>query len=215
MRRPAAVIFDFDDTLIATSTSRKLLFLRFLQLFTDVTPDSLERVWGRPMLEMLQRLAPNVDPDRALDAYRAIMEFGPPAPLLPGVEAAIRELSDEGVALMILTSSARRLVESDLARHNLLPMFTLIWSSDEMLYAKPDPRVLSPLMAWLRDNGQRLDNILYVGDSPTDYELAARTGIPFVAVTTGSTDEGRFRSLGALQIASSLYAIPQLIAQQA
>ena len=205
--RRRAVIFDFDDTLVATLSKRKPLFWRFIQLIADPPSSALDEVWGRPMHEMLSRLAPDIDETRILEAYAAIMELNPPVPLLPGAESVVRCLSENGIPLLILTSSARRLVESDLSRHNLLQFFQLIWSSDEIPWAKPDARVISPLLEWLSERGLALAETILIGDSLTDLELSRRAGIPFLAVTSGVTDRAAFLSAGCSDIIDSLEVI--------
>ena len=202
-----AVLFDFDDTLVATTLAHKPVFWNFIKLIASPPEKALEEIWGSPMSEMLDYLVPNKDKRRLLDTYAAIIELKPPAPLLPGVEDAVRCLSEKGILLIILTSSSRRLVESDLSRHDLLDYFQLIVSSDEAQWVKPDPRFIDPVNGLLKEKGLSLSGTLMVGDSVLDLELARNAGVPFLAVTTGDTRREAFLKENCHDIIGTMEAL--------
>ena len=96
----------------------------------------------------------------------------------------VAALKQRGLALGIVTTKYRYRVEAVFGPAGLLDYFDVILGGEDVARFKPDPEGLLAAVAAL---GATPAQALYVGDSVTDAETAARAGVPFVAVLSGVT----------------------------
>jgi pyrophosphatase PpaX len=139
---------------------------------------------GRPLIEQMAVF----DPDRAqelYDVYRVWNHANTSALLLAyeGVEAALRELRDDGRRLAIVTSKSHDAV--DLA-WGVLPtlrdLFDVVIAAEDTERHKPDA---APLLEALRRLGAGTEGACYVGDAPFDMLAGRAANLPTIAVTWG------------------------------
>ena len=139
---------------------------------------------GRPLIEQMAVF----DADRAqelYDVYREWNHANTSALLLAyeGVEAALRELRDDGRRLAIVTSKSHDAV--DLA-WGVLPalrdLFDVVIAAEDTERHKPDA---APLLEALRRLGAGPEGACYVGDAPFDMLAGRAAGLTTIAVTWG------------------------------
>lgn len=116
-----------------------------------------------------------------------------------GIVDSLRFLKENGVKLAVLTRGGHEYAVQVLSFYHLLDFFDVIQGRDDFGYAdaKPSPKAMHHLAEAL-DVG--LDEMLYVGDSPTDYQSAHDAGVDYAGVMTGrgsvelwsSMDDGIF-----------------------
>jgi phosphoglycolate phosphatase-like HAD superfamily hydrolase len=87
----------------------------------------------------------------------------------------------------------RAVVEPNLARLNLTGVFETMWCADDVERGKPHPEALLRALEVL---GVPASRSVYVGDTPTDLEMARAAGADFAAVGATTTAEA-FRVAGA------------------
>ena len=190
---PAAAVFDWDGTLVDT------MAMIYRANVASLAPYgiSMSRQWFRD----------NYTPDWR----RGYRDLGVPEPLwvemsdrwsvemakmrpkaMPWARAALRDLRRSGVRLGLVTASTRAVVEPNLTRLNLEGVFETIWYADDVTRSKPDPEAM---LNAIDDLGIDPADMVYVGDTTVDLEMASAARVPFVAVGT-TTTPAAFRDAG-------------------
>jgi HAD superfamily hydrolase (TIGR01509 family) len=190
---PAAVVFDWDGTIVDTLP---LIYRANVTVLGELGI-TMSRSWFR------EKHSPDWRrgyrelgvPEHLWDrtAARWAEEMGRMQPrALPWVRRALRQLRGNGVRLGLVTASTRGVVEPSLERLNLAGLFETAWYADDVREGKPHPEAL--LLA-LRDLGLAAEQTVYVGDTTVDLEMARAAGARFAAVGT-TTPESVFRAAG-------------------
>ncbi len=190
---PAAVLFDWDGTLVDTIPMiyrANVVALREFGITMSrdwyrerYTPD-----WRRSYRELgIPEDQWNAVAARWAEAMRA----GRPR-ALPHARPAIRRLRTHGIRVGLVTASTRNVVEHNLGRLNLDGTFEAIRYADDVERSKPHP---DALLEALDELGVAADDAIYIGDTTVDLEMAGAAGTPFVAVGTTTTAD-TFRAAG-------------------
>src|SRR5436305_5389605 len=203
-----AILFDWDGTLVdslgayhaANATVMAAFGLRFdvITYRKNYVPD-----WR----EMYRRLG--IPGDR-LEEANALWEtsFGGRSDLVvafPGAVEALTRLRDAGAVLGIVTAGVRSVVEPQLERTRLGPLLPVRVFGDDLPVHKPNPE---PLRRALRIAGgrHRPETSAYVGDAPTDMQMAAAVGARAIGIESVLGDPDELRSAGAHEVAESVAA---------
>ncbi|MGH3428387.1 MAG: HAD family hydrolase [Mycobacteriales bacterium] len=195
---PTAVLLDFDDTLIATSRSRRGLFFDHLRSFgaSEVTIEWLAERWGLPFPEMVRTVLAADMRENFVLSYIGLMRRHPPAPC-SGAGEFLRTARRADMPVAVVSSSSRRLIEVDLVTLGLDNLVNRIYGVEDVPFVKPDPRVLGPARRYLREEFGiwAFTEALFVGDSLTDH-AAVSGACRFAAVLSGSCPAEEFLTAG-------------------
>ena len=189
MRRPAALVFDLDGTLI---DSRRDIATAINRMRADLglPPLALEQVVtmvGEGARLLVERaLGPDFPPDqvdqalaRYLDHYRDVcLDTTRP---YPGIEEMLGALS-ERYPLALLSNKGEALSRRILEGLGLAHHFREILGGDSLPTRKPDPAGLRLVAERL---GASLESLLLVGDTWIDAETAKAAGCAFALVEWG------------------------------
>lgn len=96
----------------------------------------------------------------------------------------LTRLRSDGHFVSIVSTKKREHIEDALARDGLADLVNLVVGGRCVTRNKPHPE---PLMAAVAASGVPLAQTVYVGDSVSDGECAARAGVPFIGVLSGKT----------------------------
>jgi len=209
-RRPAAIVFDLDGTLVDTVATRIDAWEGvFAEFGIPVGRADLEPMIGmdgrRLAIEVASRAGANLDGAASEEIDRRAGELfdqrnRDPRPL-PGARELLQRLDDAGVTWAIATSSRAAQVAASVAALRLdAPPRIVDGSSVER--AKPAPDLL--LLA-----AQRLDvdagACWYVGDSTWDMRAAVAAGMLAIGVVAGAAvDDQALRDAGAIVVLDTL-----------
>jgi 1L-myo-inositol 1-phosphate cytidylyltransferase / CDP-L-myo-inositol myo-inositolphosphotransferase len=205
-----AVVFDFDGTVADTMG---VLSDVAVALLTETYGMSAETAWqayrqttGMDFAAQLERIAPggrrNAEladrfADRKPDLVRDCIPF-------PRTLDALARLRNLGVTVSICSSTTHEIVErfcSDTGIDDLV---------DDVSGLRPEHTKLDQLQAAVNGTGLRPDQVLFVGDSLYDVELANQTGTRFTGATGLFTAE-EFARAGVTTIVD----LPELAALMA
>ncbi|MBI2115168.1 MAG: HAD family hydrolase [candidate division NC10 bacterium] len=204
----AGVIFDLDGTLGDTLPVCFAAFRRALRKFSDrrYTDDEIAALFGPSEEGIIQQLVPD-HWQACLDTYLAAYEeeSARRARLFPGIETALRLLSERGVVLAIATGKGAHSAAISLRHLNLAKHFDVVETGSPEGGVKPGS-IRKILGKW----GAPPHEVAYVGDAPSDIEAAVEAGvIPLAAAwATTSSAEG----LGALGPLETFRSVGSFIA---
>jgi len=178
-------IFDVDGTLVDSAADICGAIQGVLRK-TDAAPVSdefLRRYIGRHLVDLFQDLLPGLEVaqmDAMVQDYRSIYAARDHAATraYAGVIETLAVLPGRKSTATTKGTPTTRIV---LERFGMLPYFDHVQGTDGFP-AKPSPDVLFKAITGL---DARLEDCLFVGDSPADMEAAKRAGMKSCAVTYG------------------------------
>ena len=196
MNHPRAIIFDLDGTLIHTKIDFIKMKQRMITILeengisegvltpketTVVTLEKTENIWnrvGKPEKERIEVRSQldEVMNEGELDAIPHITE-------VEGAAAAIRDLTEMGYKLAVLTRSHHAYAVEALKKIGVYEHFEVILGRDETPRPKPYPEALGHTVKLL---GLKMDEIVFIGDHHIDSLSADNSGCSFIGVRTGS-----------------------------
>jgi len=146
---------------------------------------------------------------RALDTLE--VEWITHSRLMPGAERTLQKLSARAglsKTLALLTNSGRAATRFAMENLRLGRYFSSSFTRDDLPAMKPSPDGITTA---LRKLGLEKDEVIYVGDSPTDILASKGAGIPVASVATGRYDAGALRALGPDYTLRSLEELEGLV----
>lgn len=184
------IVWDFDGTLV---DSRPLIeagmdhALGILGLSgrADIQEEWLRNV-GLPVEQGLQNTFEPVglDPAEVLKVYRSFDWLGNESLLqpFPGMKDLVAELADRGHPQSIATSKRSLPLRRQLATLGWEGCFDPIMTPDDVAQAKPHPESLQRIM---QATGEAPEDLVMVGDTPFDLDMAREAGVPAVGIGHG------------------------------
>ena len=218
-RRPEAVLFDLDGTLLDTAGDIALALAR---AFADhghaaPPPEAVRRMIGKGAPILVQRavaaqaLALGAAVQAAL-VERFFHHYGRLQALdecaaqpYPGAREALQALHAAGLPLAVVTNKQHRFACSLLERLQLAPWLRLVVGGDSCERRKPDPQ---PLLHACMQLGVAPTRAWMVGDSVNDVQAARAAGMPVYCVPYGYNEGEDPRSLACDGLLESLAELP-------
>jgi len=187
-RRFDALVFDWDGTL-CDSTVPIASCMQSACLELGLRVPSLEEakyVIGLGLADALAQLLPDLAPahyGRLVETYRRhFAVHGTQQVLHGGMSELLDELAERGHILAVATGKSVTGLQQSLERAGLVGRFVALRTAD-VTAPKPDPRMLLELMEELDVTPERA---LMIGDTTFDLEMAARAGMPSLAIAYGA-----------------------------
>ena len=172
-----AVIFDLDQTLVATQELIVAAFNHVLGQYAkkELTAEQIVAAFGPTEEGMLKNLlGTRYRPQALEDYYRFYQKNHDRAPVYPGIKPILTLLSSHRIGRGILTGKGNRSTLTTLAAVKLLDSFEVIVTGDNVSRPKPDPEGLRKAMAALKSDAERT---LMVGDAAPDFGAAKEVGV--------------------------------------
>ncbi len=203
-----AILFDWDGTLVDSLGAFHAANAAVMEAFGlpfDVV--SYRRNYAPDWREMYRRLGV---PDDRLDEANSLWETafaddGDSIRAFAGAAAALARLRDAGATLGIVTAGHRVVVEPQLERTGLGVLLPVRVFGDDLPVHKPDPEPLRRALG-LAGHGHRPEASVYVGDAPTDMQMAVAVGARAVGIESVLGDRDELLAAGADEVAPSVAA---------
>jgi phosphoglycolate phosphatase-like HAD superfamily hydrolase len=125
-----------------------------------------------------------------------------------GVADALADLRASGAVLGVVTAGHREVVEPQLERTGLGVWLTVRVFGDDLPVHKPHPEPLRRALS-LAGEGHRPETSMYVGDAPTDMQMAVTVGARAIGIESALGDPDELRAAGADEVAPSVTAWAQ------
>lgn len=188
MKRYKAVIFDWDGTVMdSTASIAGAIQAACVDLEVPV-PSAEEASWviGLSLDKALQRCAPSLKEEHIphfIERYRHhFFLYDQQLALFDGILPLLDDLRQREIRLGVATGKSRLGLDRVLQAHRLADRFDCTRCADES-QGKPHPAMLFDIM-------KRLDlqpeQVLMVGDTTHDVQMAASAGVDSMAVTYGA-----------------------------
>ncbi|MDP6454841.1 MAG: HAD family hydrolase [SAR202 cluster bacterium] len=199
-RQIDAVIFDLDGTLVDSQPAVLKATKEGLARFGVTASDDevRERFGGGSRNIMSYFLVRDLGEakadehiDEAVVAKNTLQtEYSTEVAILPGVEALLGQLKQDGFKIAIATMGAGDVARRVLSHNRVDSYFEVVLTADDVTNPKPDPEILEKATSQL---GVQASRSLYVGDSTHDLGAAKAVGMPFVLADTGLFVDGARR----------------------
>ncbi len=151
-----------------------------------------------------------LDGDTVLKAYRSFGHAEHEHMMQPfkGIPELLGELRDRGQRMAVVTSKRRLPLLRQMAQWNWEPLFDPIITPDEVTHGKPHPESLELLQTL---TGLAAEDILMVGDTPFDLNMALAAGVPSLAVGHGFYDQEALAACGPRAYAPDTAAMRDIL----
>ncbi|PWT95730.1 MAG: hypothetical protein C5B53_10995 [Candidatus Melainabacteria bacterium] len=182
-------IFDFDGTLVDSAPG----IIHVMKQVADeyrLSQEILEE-WqhlvGVPLERQMEVIFPNHDDEFrkvVTKRYRSIydkqaVEICPP---FPGLWTTLDGLRASGVRASIVSSKRKHLVDLVINHHGLANYFSLVIGAQEVENHKPHPEAVH---INLKHHSLKTEEVVVIGDSIYDLDMARNAGVVSIGVTTG------------------------------
>ena len=183
----------FDDAWLCVQVVNRLLSERGLQ---TITPDQYEQTFGFPVIDYYQRIGFNFDIEpfeRINTAF--ISEYEQrrvECSLRPGASIALDNICRVGISQSILSASKQAYLEKAVHQFDIRDHFISISGLDNHHAAGK----LDIALNWMNKTEINPSDILLIGDTIHDYEVAQRTGAACILIYSGHQDVARLAACG-------------------
>ncbi len=180
VRRIKAVIFDLDGTLVDTVPLHVESWIETCKRLGLPTPapERVGALMGLKALDIAKKLCGDENAEKGLQTKNEIyLSLLGSAKATNGAPEVLRILKGRGFIVGVVTSSSRRVAVRVLEVTGLDKYIDALVAGDEVAKGKPDPE---PLMRILSMLGLGVRDIVVVGDSRYDVEMALSTGVEVV-----------------------------------
>jgi phosphoglycolate phosphatase len=208
-KRYELIVFDWDGTVmdstavIATSIQSAC---RDLDLPVPSDEDA-RHVIGMGLVEALRHAVPTAPEamyEPLADRYRHyFLAQDQTIPLFSGARETIAELHEAGHALAVATGKSRKGLDRVMDSSGLRAYFHASRTADET-FSKPHPAMLQELMDEL---GMQPEQVLMIGDTTHDLQMAINAGVDAVGVTHGAHPEDQLRALKPLALLDDFHEL--------
>lgn len=209
MKKYGAVIFDWDGTVMDSTYSIVTSIQASCADLGLPVPSDEAASWviGLSLESALYRCVPTLTADQVplfIDRYRFhYFSRDQEIKLFDGVVDLFQELQARQVKLGVATGKSRSGLDRVLGFTKLVSQFHATRCADETR-GKPDPTMLFEIMTELQLEPEQ---VLMVGDTTHDIQMAMNAGVDSMAVTYGAHDIPTLKSAAPTVIVSS---VPQM-----
>lgn len=204
-RRPRAVLFDWDGTLVDTAEASYRCYVRLFDSYgMAFTREDYARTYSPNWYQTFRSLGIDEEHwpecDRRWLSYFAEERIAP----LPDALPTVASLAADGIACGIVTSGSRDRVLRELDEHGFAPYIAESVFGCDVVAKKPDPEAL--LLCLSRLSVTPADAV-YVGDSPEDVQMARAAGVFSIAIPGTYPNRDALMAAGADWVCESLAAL--------
>lgn len=206
----AGVLFDVDGTLVDTNYLHTLAWSRALRDAGEWAPmNAIHRLIGMGGDQLVPDLLGHDCPEAHAARPRRFKELLDDVRPFPGAAQLLRRAHDEGLAVVLATSSPADQLEALLVTLDARGAIDGCTTADDVSSSKPDPEVFLTAM---RNFSLDPSRSVAVGDTVWDVEAARAAGIGCLALESGGFSRHELAEAGALHVYRDARELLQLFA---
>jgi HAD superfamily hydrolase (TIGR01509 family) len=196
-----AALFDVDGTLVDTNDLHTAAWREaFLRFGHDIPPETIRSQVGKGGDNLIPTLLPGTAEDRAqeIDEWRGDLfkrDYLPRAVPFPGVRPLFERLVEDGVRIVLASSSSKIEVDFHLNLIGCSDLVSAVTTRDDVQSSKPCPDIFAAAHAKVAPLGP--EEVIVIGDTPWDVKAAARAGLRTIGFLSGGFAEQELRQAGA------------------
>ena len=205
------IIFDLDGTLIDSSEGIVAAFNHALKKFglPQQPPEKITPMIGFPVETMFGQFTTNsLNELKSAFRTKAMETVVNASRPLPGAEAAIISLFEDGYKLGIATTKIRSHIDGILEKLGWVDFFEAVIGGDEVSNVKPHPEQFEQL---LKKMNSQIESSVVVGDTVNDVLAAKATGVRVVAVCSPYGGEAELRASQPDYVIDKISQLPFLL----
>lgn len=211
-----AILIDMDGTITKFNLDYMWMRRAALQLLDEAglwRPNFSDQM---SIYAMLSELRGSISNERLDEIKKRIYEkvetieskAAEQAELMPGAKEALNELIRMKKKIVVVTNNGRLGTDRTLERLNLLGVFDVVITRDDVDELKPDPGIVFKALNLTR---AKADEAILVGDAIIDIKAAKAASVRCVAVPTGPFPAARLLQEEPDFVVSSLLDVPELV----
>jgi len=203
-RRPRAVLFDVDGTLVDTNDLHAAAWRgAFLNFGLDKPVEEIRWQVGKGGDNLIPALFPDLsEPQREeIEDFRGDLfkrDYLPRATPFPGVRDLFERLAGEDVRIVLASSSHSEEVAYYLSLIACADLVTATTSKDDVDKSKPCPDIFAAALAKVAPLGA--DDAAVVGDTPWDAKAAGKLGLRTIGFRSGGFPDEALAEAGACEL---------------
>ena len=175
------IIFDIDGTLTSTNN---LIFASFnfianKYLGKTLSDEEIVKLFGPTEDVILKEFCGDNYEKAREEYYKFYSDNHFMADIYPGMKEILNDLKSHGVLLSIFTGKGREATTITLKKLDIYDYFDLIITGDEVKEHKPSPE---GIQIFLKKYNLNKNEVIMIGDSPSDIKAAHSAGIKVVSV---------------------------------
>ena len=195
------LLFDLDGTLLDSfSVHLEIFKTTFAQFGIQLSEEDFLKTYSPNWYETYEAFGLRKEDWEAADSFWLKEAEKISAQLFPGVKEILLKL-DKYFTLGLVTSGSKSRVERDIKATGIINFFKTVVTGDDVKVPKPSPEGLEIA---LRNLDKQPDEVIYIGDSSADYEMAKAAGVYFIGVSS------EFNSLSANHPDYSIHSLNDL-----
>ncbi len=184
------IVFDIDGTLI--DNEKAIIYSLQDTLLKETgkqfSYEQLTFALGIPGEDALERLAVEHIPETIQVWIDKMQQYEDTVSVYEGIEELLKQLSEAGYGLGIVSSRTREMYEQDFCKLDISRYFTTVVCADDTIGHKP---TADPLLKYMELSKAAEHEVIFVGDSIHDSQCAQNAGVDFALAVWGSHTEDK------------------------
>lgn len=207
------VVFDWDGTVMDSTHSIVVAIQQTCRDLEVTVPTEQQASWviGLSLTEALQKAIPGLDSsmmNKFIDRYRYhYFSRDTDLRLFAGMRELWERLSGAGVQLAVATGKSRRGLDRGIENHQLGDLLALTRTAEETA-SKPNPLMLNEIMQELATPPAQ---VVMVGDTTHDIEMAHYAGVDSIAVSYGAHTQQELSQAKPTKMVKSVSELARLL----
>jgi HAD superfamily hydrolase (TIGR01509 family) len=203
-RRPRAVLFDVDGTLVDTNDLHAAAWREaFASFGLDKPIEEIRWQVGKGGDNLIPALFPDLGEAQReeIEAFRGDLfkrDFLPRATPFAGVRDLFERLATDGIGIVLASSSHNDEVQYYLSLIACADLVGATTSKDDVDKSKPCPDIFAAALAKVAPLGA--DEAAVVGDTPWDAEAAGKLGLRTIGFRSGGFPDEALAKAGACEL---------------
>jgi pyrophosphatase PpaX len=175
------LLFDLDGTLLDSfSVHLEIFKTTFAQFGIHLSEEEFLKTYSPNWYETYEAFGLRKEDWEAADSFWLKEAEKINARLFPGVKEIFLKL-DKYFTLGLVTSGSKSRVERDIKATGIINFFKTVVTGDDVKVPKPSPEGLEIAF---RNLDKQPNEVIYIGDSSADYEMAKAAGVYFIGVSS-------------------------------